>query len=248
MRPRQRRGPIPTVSIDVLVALVPKLVHVRVFLVVVFDGAAVVAGVPKVVLVHVPLVHVWHQHAVVLRGNRISVQQEIPKVSTGRGNCTNLHVGDPVSIRIVVTGISNSITVGIFLPRIWYREAIILSWPDSDRLLAKIFFCQTHTRIFDPPLNERQKGDSPCCSSSQGSSTSRQGIRQCQCRAHTGSRCRPIPLRTGRRLCRQITFKKKTRFVAMVGSKQTKTTYIHPTLDRAVSVDDAFGVGVAGVG
>lgn len=84
-RRRSRRILIPTVAIDVLVTLVPKLVHVRVLLVVIFDGAAVVAGVSKVILVQVALVHVRHQHAVVLQGNPAEVEQEIRKAQRGGG-------------------------------------------------------------------------------------------------------------------------------------------------------------------
>lgn len=79
-----------TVAIDVLVTFVTKLVHIRIFLVVVFDSAAVIAGVSKVVLVHVALVHVWHQHAVVLVANRRAVRQAIQEVSArgdGRHTC-----------------------------------------------------------------------------------------------------------------------------------------------------------------
>ena len=57
-----------TVSINVLVTFVSELVHVRVFLVVVLDGAAVVAGIAEVVFIHVALVHVGHQNTVVLAG------------------------------------------------------------------------------------------------------------------------------------------------------------------------------------
>lgn len=39
---------------------------------------------------------------------------------------TNLHVEDSVSIGIVITGIANSITVGIFLARVGHSETIIL--------------------------------------------------------------------------------------------------------------------------
>lgn len=78
---------IPTVAVDVLVTLVTKLVHVGVFLVVVFDGTTVVAGVSEVVLVHIALVHVGHQHAVVLQRNRTEVDQEIQKGVNKRGTC-----------------------------------------------------------------------------------------------------------------------------------------------------------------
>lgn len=40
--------------------------------------------------------------------------------------CTNLHVEDSVSICVVITGITNSITVGIFLARVRYGETVIL--------------------------------------------------------------------------------------------------------------------------
>lgn len=57
---------IPTIPINVFITLISKLVHVRVFLVIVFDATAVVASIAKVVLIDVPLVHIGHQHAVVL--------------------------------------------------------------------------------------------------------------------------------------------------------------------------------------
>lgn len=38
----------------------------------------------------------------------------------------NLCVEDSISICILITGVSNSITIGIFLTRVWHSETIIL--------------------------------------------------------------------------------------------------------------------------
>lgn len=95
------------------------------------------------------------------------------------------------------------------------------------------------------------RGDLPCYSSSQDSSASRRGSHQCRCRTHTGSRCRPIPLHTGGRIFSQIASEQA--FTVSTEKEQLKSSKAvikasHPTLDCAVLVDDAFGVGVARVG
>lgn len=57
---------ILTISIYIVITLIPVFVQVCVFLVVVFDHRAVITGVPEVILINVSLVHVGHQLTVIL--------------------------------------------------------------------------------------------------------------------------------------------------------------------------------------
>lgn len=57
---------ILTISINIVITLITIFVQVCVFLVVVFDQRAVIAGVPEVILINVSLVHIGHQLTVIL--------------------------------------------------------------------------------------------------------------------------------------------------------------------------------------
>lgn len=132
---------ILTIPINVFITLITEFVHIRVFLVVVFDGAAVVTGVAKVVLINVLLVHIRHQHAVILKRSCISPYRYMKNINVHKLfvmsfksccipyhclSCMNLCVKDPIPIGVLITGVSHSITIGIFLTRVWHSETIIL--------------------------------------------------------------------------------------------------------------------------
>lgn len=59
-----------------------------------------------------------------------------------------LLIQDPVSISIIITGVSNAIPVCIFLARIWHILAVVLSWRNTAQRDMYVCLFFSFTEVF----------------------------------------------------------------------------------------------------